>query len=92
VQPGHLCHQDGVITRSVLELEAPTVDDAAAALRARHLLPVPWVEPVWRTCRATAPHLIDRGTGSIILTSSIAGLRGWSEWRITPPRSTLSSG
>ena len=31
---------------------------------------------VWRTCRATAPHLIDRGAGSMILTSSIAGLRG----------------
>jgi len=31
---------------------------------------------VWRTCRATAPHLIERGGGSIILTSSIAGLRG----------------
>jgi hypothetical protein len=45
VQPGHLCHQDGVITRSVLELEAPTVDDAAAALRARYLLPA-GVEPV----------------------------------------------
>lgn len=31
---------------------------------------------VWKTCRATAPHLIDRGAGSMILTSSIAGLRG----------------
>jgi SDR family mycofactocin-dependent oxidoreductase len=31
---------------------------------------------VWATCRATAPHLIDHGAGSIILTSSIAGLRG----------------
>jgi SDR family mycofactocin-dependent oxidoreductase len=31
---------------------------------------------VWRTCRATAPHLIDRGAGSMILTSSIAGMRG----------------
>ena len=31
---------------------------------------------VWATCRATAPHLIDRGAGSIILTSSVAGLRG----------------
>jgi SDR family mycofactocin-dependent oxidoreductase len=31
---------------------------------------------VWQTCRATAPHLIDSGTGSMILTSSIAGLRG----------------
>jgi SDR family mycofactocin-dependent oxidoreductase len=31
---------------------------------------------VWRTCRAAAPHLIQRGGGSMILTSSIAGLRG----------------
>ncbi len=31
---------------------------------------------VWRTCRASAPHLIERGAGSMILTSSIAGLRG----------------
>jgi NAD(P)-dependent dehydrogenase (short-subunit alcohol dehydrogenase family) len=28
------------------DLERPTVDDAAEALTARHLLPVPWVEPV----------------------------------------------
>jgi SDR family mycofactocin-dependent oxidoreductase len=31
---------------------------------------------VWSTCRATAPYLIDRGGGSMILVSSIAGLRG----------------
>jgi SDR family mycofactocin-dependent oxidoreductase len=31
---------------------------------------------VWNTCAATAPHLIERGTGSMVLTSSIAGLRG----------------
>lgn len=31
---------------------------------------------VWHTCRATAPHLIARWAGSLILTSSIAGLRG----------------
>jgi SDR family mycofactocin-dependent oxidoreductase len=31
---------------------------------------------VWRACRATAPHLIERGAGSVILISSIAGLRG----------------
>jgi SDR family mycofactocin-dependent oxidoreductase len=31
---------------------------------------------VWHTCRATAPHLIERGSGSLILISSIAGLRG----------------
>jgi SDR family mycofactocin-dependent oxidoreductase len=31
---------------------------------------------VWRTCKVTAPYLIARGSGSIILVSSIAGLRG----------------
>ncbi|WP_039826817.1 mycofactocin-coupled SDR family oxidoreductase [Nocardia testacea] len=31
---------------------------------------------VWQTCKATAPHLIARGGGSMILTSSIAGLVG----------------
>ncbi|MEZ0352282.1 SDR family oxidoreductase [Mycobacterium sp. pR1184] len=31
---------------------------------------------VWHTCRAAAPHLIARGVGSMVLTSSIAGLRG----------------
>jgi SDR family mycofactocin-dependent oxidoreductase len=31
---------------------------------------------VWQTCRVAAPHLIARGAGSMILTSSIAGLRG----------------
>ena len=31
---------------------------------------------VWNTCAATAPHLIKRGAGSMVLISSIAGLRG----------------
>ena len=31
---------------------------------------------VWRTCKVTAPHLIARGAGSVILVSSIAGMRG----------------
>ncbi|MFW0793961.1 mycofactocin-coupled SDR family oxidoreductase [Gordonia sp. CPCC 205515] len=31
---------------------------------------------VWRTCKATIPHLIDRGGGAMVLTSSLAGLRG----------------
>lgn len=31
---------------------------------------------VWRTCKVTAPHLIARGSGSVILVSSIAGMRG----------------
>ncbi|MFP1153647.1 mycofactocin-coupled SDR family oxidoreductase [Mycobacterium sherrisii] len=31
---------------------------------------------VWHTCRAGAPHLITRGSGAIVLTCSIAGLRG----------------
>ena len=31
---------------------------------------------VWHTCRAGAPHLITRGAGAMVLTSSLAGLRG----------------
>lgn len=31
---------------------------------------------VWHTCKATAPHLIRRGGGAMVLVSSIAGLRG----------------
>ncbi len=31
---------------------------------------------VWHTCRASAPHLIERGAGAMILTNSITGLRG----------------
>lgn len=31
---------------------------------------------VWNTIQATAPHLIDAGGGSIVITSSVAGLRG----------------
>lgn len=31
---------------------------------------------VWQTCAVSAPHLIERGGGAMILTSSIAGLRG----------------
>jgi SDR family mycofactocin-dependent oxidoreductase len=31
---------------------------------------------VWHTCRAAAPHLLARGAGSMVLTSSVAGLRG----------------
>jgi NAD(P)-dependent dehydrogenase (short-subunit alcohol dehydrogenase family) len=31
---------------------------------------------VWHTCRAGAPHLIARGSGAVVLTNSIAGLRG----------------
>lgn len=31
---------------------------------------------VWQTCAVSAPHLIERGGGAMVLTSSIAGLRG----------------
>jgi SDR family mycofactocin-dependent oxidoreductase len=31
---------------------------------------------VWHTCKVSAPHLIARGAGSVVLVSSIAGLRG----------------
>jgi SDR family mycofactocin-dependent oxidoreductase len=32
---------------------------------------------VWHTCKATVPHLISRGAGCIVLTSSMAALRTW---------------
>jgi SDR family mycofactocin-dependent oxidoreductase len=31
---------------------------------------------VWHTCKAAVPHLIARGAGSVVLVSSIAGMRG----------------
>jgi (+)-trans-carveol dehydrogenase len=32
---------------------------------------------VWKTCRAVIPHMIERGEGgSIIITSSTAGIKG----------------
>ncbi|MFW0787835.1 mycofactocin-coupled SDR family oxidoreductase [Gordonia sp. CPCC 206044] len=31
---------------------------------------------VWQTCKASVPHLIEQRGGSMVLTSSIAGLRG----------------
>ncbi|KXF53118.1 3-ketoacyl-ACP reductase [Rhodococcus sp. SC4] len=32
---------------------------------------------VWHTCKATVPHLISAGGGSIVVTSSMASLRTW---------------
>ncbi|OBG99234.1 hypothetical protein A5697_13955 [Mycobacterium sp. E3251] len=37
---------EGTIRRLRPDLENPTAADAAEVLRARNLLPVPWVEPV----------------------------------------------
>jgi SDR family mycofactocin-dependent oxidoreductase len=31
---------------------------------------------VWRTCKVAVPHLLIRGSGAVVLVSSIAGLRG----------------
>lgn len=31
---------------------------------------------VWKSCRAVIPHMIERGAGVILITSSIGGLRG----------------
>lgn len=31
---------------------------------------------VWTTCKVTAPHLLHRGAGAVVLVNSIAGLRG----------------
>jgi len=32
---------------------------------------------VWHTCRAGVPYLIQRGAGSVVITSSAAGFRGY---------------
>lgn len=33
---------------------------------------------VWKSCRAVIPHMMERGSGVVLITSSIAGLRGLS--------------
>jgi SDR family mycofactocin-dependent oxidoreductase len=35
---------------------------------------------VWNTCQAVVPSMIDHGGGSIVITSSAAGLRGQAPW------------
>jgi (+)-trans-carveol dehydrogenase len=48
---------------------------------------------VWRTCKVAIPHLIAGGRGgSIILTSSVAGLSPMRTWRTTSRPSTASRG
>jgi SDR family mycofactocin-dependent oxidoreductase len=32
---------------------------------------------VWNTCRGALPHLVERGGGAIVITSSLAGLKGY---------------
>lgn len=46
---------------------------------------------VFYTIRATAPHLIAAGGGSMVLTSSVAGIKGRCRTPITWPVSTVSS-
>jgi SDR family mycofactocin-dependent oxidoreductase len=48
-----------------------------------HVTPAIWNEViginltgVWNTCAASIPHLVNAGGGSLILTSSVAGLKG----------------
>jgi SDR family mycofactocin-dependent oxidoreductase len=33
---------------------------------------------VWNTCKAALPHLLDNGSGSIVITSSTAGIKGFA--------------
>lgn len=35
------------------------------------------VKGAWLTCKYTVPHLLDRGSGSVVLTSSMAGVKGY---------------
>jgi SDR family mycofactocin-dependent oxidoreductase len=76
-----------VVQRGVAELGGLDVVCATAGItsrgRADELDETTWqtmldvnLSGVWRTCKVAAPHLIDRGSGSVILVSSIAGLRG----------------
>ncbi|BBX07881.1 mycofactocin-coupled SDR family oxidoreductase [Mycolicibacterium aichiense] len=62
-----VCATAGITSR------APAVDMAESMWRT--MLDVN-LTGVWNTCTATTPHLIPRGAGSIVLVSSIAGLRG----------------
>ncbi|RYE43736.1 MAG: NAD(P)-dependent oxidoreductase [Hyphomicrobiales bacterium] len=55
----------------------------ASAGRIEHITPKAWrdmldvnLTGVWNTCRAAVPHLTEAGGGTIILVSSVAGLRG----------------
>ncbi len=51
------------------------------------------VTGVWNTVQAGAQHIIDGGNGgSIILVSSLAGVKMQASWCTTPPASTLSPG
>ena len=68
------------------DLDNPTAADAAEVTMIDVNL-----TGVWHTCRAGAPHLVARGAGAIVLTNSIAGLRGWPGSPITPPPSTVLS-
>ncbi|PND55417.1 SDR family mycofactocin-dependent oxidoreductase [Mycobacterium sp. ENV421] len=62
-----VCATAGITSR------APAVDMAESTWRT--MLDVN-LTGVWNTCTVTTSHLISRGAGSIVLVSSIAGLRG----------------
>ncbi len=36
------------------------------------------VRGTWLTCKYAVPHLLERGTGSVVLTSSMAGVKGYA--------------
>lgn len=73
--------------RGVAELGGLDIVCATAGITSRgvaaELTEVAWqtmldvnLTGVWRTCKVAVPHLIRRGSGSVVLVSSIAGLRG----------------
>jgi len=77
-----LATDNGVATFGGLDIVCATAGITSRGL-ATELSEAAWqtmvdinLTAVWRTCKVTVPHLIARGSGSVILVSSIAGVRG----------------